>query len=129
MENKDRSAFIKLGNNEYGLILTTLATKSIIRRYGGIENLGEMLSNSDDFEKTLDEVIWLITLLANQSIMIHNLWNEDKKNVLTEEIVELLASPFDLAEYKNAILAAMYKGTKRNIKSEDNDEGKNITAE
>ena len=69
----------------------------------------------------LDEVIWLITLLANQSVLIYNLKNpDDKKPLLTENEVELLTSPFDLAEYKSAIMESMYKGTKRNIKSEDN---------
>ena len=51
--------------------------------------------------------MWLITLLANQSILIYNLWNETKKPLLTEEAVELLTSPYDLAEYKTAIMTAM----------------------
>ena len=32
--------------------------------------------------------------------------------------MELLTSPFELAGYKEAIMEAMYKGTKRNIESE-----------
>ena len=76
---------------------------------------------SENFEMALDEVIWLITLLANQSVLIHNLKNpNNKKPLLSEDEVELLTSPFDLAEYKSAIMESMYKGTKRNIKSEDN---------
>ncbi len=121
----DRSAFITLGGQEYELMLTTLATKSIARRYGGLENLGEKLAGSEHFEEALDEIVWLITLLANQPIMIYNLWNEKKKPLLTEEAVELLTSSYDLAEYKNAIMTAMYKGTKREVESEDE---KNITA-
>ena len=121
----DRAAFITLGDQEYELMLTTLATKSIARRYGGLENLGEKLAGSEHFEEALDEIVWLITLLANQSVMIYNLWNETKKPLLTEETVELLTSPYDLAEYKNAIMTAMYKGTKREVESEDE---KNITA-
>ena len=35
-----------------------------------------------------------------------------------EDAVELLTSPFELAGYKEAIMEAMYKGTKRNIESE-----------
>lgn len=41
-----------------------------------------------------------------------------KKPLLCEDEVELLTSPFDLAEYKNAIMDSMHKGTKRNIESE-----------
>jgi hypothetical protein len=68
----------------------------------------------------LDEIVWLITLLANQSILIHNLRNkESPKELLTEEEVELLTSPLDLATYKNAITEAMFKGTKRNVESEE----------
>lgn len=124
----DRSAKIVLGGNEYELVLTTLATKSIARRYGGLENLGTKLASSEHFEEALDEIVWLITLLANQSILIHNLWNEDKKSLLTEEMVELLTSPYELAEYKNAIMVAMYKGAKRTIVSEEK-ETKNPDAE
>ena len=38
---------------------------------------------------------------------------------ITEDEVELLTTPFDLAGYKAAITEALYKGTKRNIESED----------
>lgn len=115
----DRGSIIKIGENDYELILTTRATKEIAKRYGGLENLGDRLMKSEKFEMALDEIIWLITLLANQSVMIYNLKNRDsKKPLLTEEEVELLTSPFDLAEYKNAIMDSMHKGTKRNIESE-----------
>lgn len=115
----DRGSIIKIGENDYELILTTRATKEIAKRYGGLENLGDRLMKSENFEMALDEIIWLITLLANQSVMIYNLKNRDsKKPLLTEEEVELLTSPFDLAEYKNAIMDSMHKSTKRNIESE-----------
>ena len=73
----------------------------------------------------LDEIVWLITLLVNQSVLVHNLQNPaDKKEMLTEEAVELLTSPFELAEYKNSIMSAMMKGAKRNVESEE-DSSKN----
>lgn len=115
----DRGNIIKIGENEYELILTTRATKEIAKRYGGFENLGDRLMKSENFEMALDEIIWLITLLANQGVMIYNLKNPNsKKPLLCENEVELLTSPFDLAEYKNAIMDSMQKGTKRNIESE-----------
>lgn len=115
----DRGNIIKIGENEYELILTTRATKEIAKRYGGLENLGDRLMKSENFEMALDEIIWLITLLANQGVMIYNLKNPNsKKPLLCENEVELLTSPFDLAEYKNAIMGSMQKGTKRNIESE-----------
>ena len=119
MQDNDRSAIIKIGDEEYQLILTTKATKEIAKRYGGLENLGTKLMKTENFEMALDEVVWLITLLANQSILIHNLKHQDKRELLTEETVELLTSPLELAAYKNAIMEAMFKGTKRNVESED----------
>ena len=117
----ERSAIITVGGEEYELILTTKATKEIAGRYGGLENLGEKLMKSENFEMAIGEIVWLITLLANQSILIHNLKNkENQRDLLTEDIVELLTSPLDLAGYKAAITEALYKGTKRNVVSEDN---------
>ena len=125
MEN-ERSAVITIGGKEYELILTTRATKEIARRYGGLENLGEKLMKSENFEMALDEIVWLLTLLANQSILIHNLKNKDTpQELLSEEEVELLTSPLDLAAYKNAITEAMFKGTARNVESEEETSSKN----
>ena len=122
----ERSAAINIGGKEYELILTTRATKTIAGRYGGLENLGEKLMKSENFEMALDEIVWLLTLLANQSILIHNLKNKDKpEELLTEDEVELLTSPLDLAAYKDAITEAMFRGTKRNVESEDESSSKN----
>lgn len=116
---EERSSNIFIGETEFKLILTTKATKEIAKRYGGLENLGEKLMKSENFEMALDEIVWLITLLANQSILIHNIRNkDDKKPLISEEEVELLTTPFDLANYKNAIMASMLKGTKRTVESE-----------
>ena len=124
MDN-ERSAKINIGGQEYELILTTKATKEIAGRYGGLENLGEKLMKSENFEMALDEIVWLITLMANQGLLIHNLRNPDnKKLLLTQEEVELLTSPLELATYKNALTEAMFKGTKRNVESED--DSKNV---
>lgn len=116
---EERSTTIDIGGTEFKMILTTKATKEIAKRYGGLENLGEKLMKTENFEMALEEVVWLITLLANQSILIHNIRNkDDKKELLTEDEVDLLTTPFDLANYKNAIMGSMMKGTKRNVESQ-----------
>ena len=126
--DKERSAIINIGGDEYTLLLTTKATKEIAGRYGGLENLGDKLMKSENFEMAIGEIVWLITLLANQSILVHNLKNkENKKDVLTEEMVELLTTPLDLADYKSAITEALYNGTKRNVVSEA--DSKNVAVE
>ena len=110
MDN-ERTAVITIGDEEYTLLLTTKATKEIAGRYGGLENLGEKLMKSENFEMAIGEIVWLITLLANQSILVHNLKDkEHPKELLTEDVVELLTTP--------AITEALYKGTKRNVESE-----------
>ena len=117
--NTERTSNIVIGGEEYTLLLTTKATKEIAGRYGGLENLGDKLMKAENFEMALGEIVWLITVLANQTILIHNLKNKDKpKELLTEEEVELLTNPLDLANYKMAITDALFKGTKRNIESE-----------
>lgn len=117
--DKERTAVINIGGTDYELVLTTKATKEIAGRYGGLENLGGKLMKSENFEMAIEEIVWLITLLANQSILIHNLRHRDQpKAELTAEEVELLTVPSDLAGYKSAITEALYKGTKRNVESE-----------
>ena len=127
MDN-DRSSTISIGGVEYRMVLTTRATKEIAKRYGGLADLGNKLMKAENFEMALDEVVWLITLLANQNILIHNLQNpKGKKELLTEDAVELLTSPMELSAYKDAILEAMLKGSKRTIESED-EPSKNVQA-
>ena len=127
MDN-ERAASITIAGKEYQLILTTRATKEIAKRYGGLANLGDKLMKSENFELALDELIWLIALLANQSIQIHNFQHpEDKREPLTEEAIELLTTPTDLAEYKDAIMDSMLRGTKRYVESEPQPE-KNASA-
>ena len=124
----ERSTNITIGGDEYTLILTTKATKEIAGRYGGLEHLGDKLLKSENFEMAIGEIVWLITLLANQSTLIYNLKNKDNpKPLLTEEEVEILTAPSELATYKEAITEALYKGTKRNIESEA--DPKNVAVE
>lgn len=115
----ERKSVINVGGEDYELLLTTKATKEIAGRYGGLENLGDHLMKSENFEMAIGEIVWLISLLANQSILVHNLKHKDApKELLTEEMVELLTVPADLATYKTAIMEALLKGTKRNVESE-----------
>ena len=114
--DKERTASIRIGGDEYVLLLTTKATKEIAGRYGGLENLGDKLMKSENVEMALSEIVWLITLLANQSTLVYNIKHKDApKELLTEDEVEILTTPIDLGEYKEAIMNALYKGAKRNV--------------
>lgn len=114
----ERSSIIKIGEKEYELLLTTKATKEIAKKYGGISNLGDKLVKSENYEDAIGEIVWLIVTLANQPILIFNYKNKgNEKPLLTEDEVELLTTPQDIANFKDAITEALLKGTKRNIES------------
>lgn len=114
----ERSTVITIGEKEYELLLTTKATKEIAKKYGGLSNLGDKLVKSENYEDAISEIVWLIVTLANQPILIFNYKNKgNEKLLLTEDEVELLTTPQDIANFKDAITEALLKGTKRNIES------------
>ena len=118
---------IKIGNKEYELLLTTKATKEINNKFGGLENVGNKLTESKSVGESLEIVIWLIVLLANQAILRKNLLEGTKEPEIKEEELEILTSPADLNDFTSAIMNALIVGTKRNIESEES--GKNAEVE
>lgn len=116
--NKPASV-ITINGTDYRLRLTTRATRDIAGRYGGLNHLGDKLMKSENFEQAIEEIIWLICLLANQDVAIWNLGHPDnQREELSTEVVELLTVPADLTGYKSAITAALEEGTRRAIVSE-----------
>lgn len=114
----ERSSVITIGEKEYELLLTTKATKEIAKKYGGLSNLGDKLVKSENYEDAIGEIVWLIVTLANQPILIFNYKNKgNEKPLLTQDEVELLTTPQDIANFKAAFTEALLKGTKRNIES------------
>ena len=125
--DNERSAAVTIGGKEYSMVLTTKATRLIASRYGGLDKLGDKLMKSEDAGQSLEEVVWIVTLLCNQGVQIHNLRCPDEcQPELTADEVELLTTPLELASLKDAIMEAMQKGTKRNVESEP--DAKNTTA-
>ena len=120
----ERCSKIAIGGKEYELLLTTRATKEIGKKYGGLSDLGDKLLKAENFEAAIDELIWLITLLANQPILIHNAKNpQDKKDLLEPETVELFTTPYEIAGFKEAIMDCLIKGTNREVQSEESKNG------
>lgn len=117
-EGPGHSAFIRLGGRDLELVLTTRATREIASRYGGLEQLGDKLESSSDLGEQIGEICWLIALLANQSVLIHNLTHpHDPHDEITPEAIELLTVPGELADYKDAITAALQAGMRREVAS------------
>lgn len=119
MEN-ERSVQVIIDSEEHHLLLTIKALKEISKRYGNLDDVCGKIIQTEDMELSINETIWFITLLANQTILIYNLKNNDKQELLTEEKVELLTTAADLNDLKRAVLKTLDKGVKRNIISEDN---------
>lgn len=131
MEN-DRSVMIQIDGEDYKLVLTTGATRAIGARYGNLEKLGEKLMHPENVELALEEICWLVALLANQSILAHNHKHpDDKKEPVTPEVVELFTTPVEVASYREALTEAIYRGTVRHIPGADSgdDKGKNKAGE
>lgn len=117
-------AKISINGESYGLLLNTKATKDIAKRYGGLEKLGDKLLQSENFEMAIDEVIWLIVELANQYIKTQMLKTKTEIPLLTEEEVEILTSPSDLADFKDAIMLCLQEGMSRSVYSEQDKKNK-----
>lgn len=121
----DENVVVTIGGEKYELILTMRATREITKKYGGLDKLGEALSQGKDSEDRLSGAFWLIALLANQSVLIHNLKNpQDRRELLTEEHIELLTAPIDFKEINAAATLAIAKGMKRTVESADDGDSK-----
>ena len=123
------ASVITINGEDYQLILTTRATREIAARYGGLNHLGDKLMKSENFEQAIEEITWLICLLANQDVAIWNLGHpDDQRTELSPEVVELLTVPADLTGYKSAITAALEEGTRQAIESEPDPKANAATA-
>ena len=122
---EDRSVPVVIDGKNHELLLTSKAVDVLAKRYGGIENIGDFAQGAG-----VAEIIFVLTLLANQSTLVYNLRHKDApRELLVEEEVALLTSPFELAGFKGQIMEAMTKGMKRNVQSApDDDEEKNTQA-
>jgi hypothetical protein len=127
-EVQDYATDVTIFGEKYNLILTVRAIKEIGKKYGGIERLGEVLGTLDVMSQ-LEDVVWLITTLANQSVLIHNRDNPDKRRDLLEpDNVELLKIG-EITAMVPAMMACMTRGMGRTIVSEADGGEKNETPE
>ena len=119
MIDDSRVTYLVLGKEKIPLLLTLKATREIATRYGGLEELGNKMLESMDLNGMIDEIVWLIVVLANQCILIENLENKTNKPLLTENELELKMDPYDMTSYREAILAALQAGQRQHVQSEE----------
>ena len=113
----DRSTKITIAGKEYELVFTTKATKDVSKKYGSLEKMGEVLKEQG-VDESLNDVVWLVTLLANQGIMRKNMLENKNEPLLTTEQVEILTTPGDYNAFSEALREAIVKGTQRFVQSE-----------
>lgn len=115
----ENEAKITLGGEDYPLMLTTRAVREIGRRYGGLDKIGELMTADQNSDQAFDTAIWLITLLANQPILIYNRNHKgEEKQLLTTDDVEFMTTPADLTAAQIALKIALSRGMSRSIISE-----------
>lgn len=116
MNGIDRTTKITINDEDYNLVMTTAATREIIARYGGLEKIGEVIEAEG--AGGIGELAWLIALLANQGIRQENIIHHTQREELTADYIELFTTPADIANMQGALIEAMTKGSRRDIKSE-----------
>ncbi len=122
-----RSVEVTIGEKTYDMILTSAATLAITEKFGGLAELGKAMAGNGDAD-AIKNTLWLVTLLCNQSVAIHNLWHpESPEPKLTEEAVMLLTTPEDFKEFAEKVTIAITKGARSEDGNEKTEESEKNT--
>ena len=115
----DRKAVIIIDGIAYDTLFSTTAANAVIDKYGSIEKYADKILNTKELRENSDELVWIITLLINQPIRLHNIRHRDSLlPLLTEEEVSLMTIPRDYPEYWAAVWETIQRGLVRNVQSE-----------
>jgi hypothetical protein len=117
---------VQIAGKDYRFVFTTAAMKAVGLKFGGIKELGERM----EVEKigAIEDVCWLIALLANQGIMLatRNV-NPSNPDLLSPELVELLTMPPEIESLTRDALKAIELGME--IEHTPIDEAVDVTLE
>lgn len=108
---------IKIGKDRE-LKFTLLALEEINKKYGSLDAMQKRLSADGDPLAVIPDLVFLITMLANQSIIEHNMDIEqgeavgEKEKLLTEEYVKVKLDMGQLLGHKNSIFESVVNGMK-----------------
>lgn len=110
------------------------ALNKIKEKFGSLDGMEQALSKGADPLDAVPDLIWLLTLLANQSIIERNMDIEygiesgEKEKLLTEEYVSIKMNPADIIGKKNSIFDALTDGMSFTAISEE-EESDEVLAE
>lgn len=93
----EKGVDVQIDGVTYSLIFTTAAMGAVGKKYGGVEEMGEAMQI--DKSNAVEDICWLIALLANQGIMLKTRnTNPNNPELLTAELVGLLTMPLELTQ-------------------------------
>ena len=126
--NKKENAIL-LNGKEYELVLTTKAARDITQKYGSLDKIGEVFSDTNKNKSQadlFDVIVFLTFTLVNQSILRHNFNNpSDMKPLVTADEIELFTDINDLVSFLPILTRVMMNDTKQNVKTEENEKNVN----
>lgn len=108
---------VTLDGEEYPMIMTTYAAKQIVKKFGGLDNLGEKITGDEgNQEEMFDNACWLVALLVNQPILIYNRKHRDAEKLLFEaDDIAMLTTLDELTPFMEKVGKAISRGSKRNV--------------
>jgi hypothetical protein len=133
---------VEIGGKPHTLVFTLAAMLMMSERYGGMDELGELLTGpeteetDDEAEKArklaeqrkarlraMQETPWLIATLANQGALLENsALKPGDPELLTPEQVALQVPPYRLGELSAALTKAIRIGMNTQHDTDENEE-------
>jgi len=97
-----------IGGEEYELAFTLEACKNLTERYGSLSKIPDAFK-SDDLEKAVGELKFLIMQLVNAGIEKNNVRAKEKVEPFTEDEIEKTVNLLTLEDDLFAVFSAIYK--------------------
>ena len=124
---------IKIVGKEYPMSFSTMAAKKIAAKHGTLEKFINELTNADGTtEKSIDDIIEILTLLISQGCAYKNYFEKDvpapenapviegKWTPLPKEALEIAVSVADFDEIGEKIKSCITKGKKQKVEVIEN---------
>lgn len=105
---------VELGGQEFELVLSTLATKHISEKYGGLDKMGKAITTAAG--KDLDGIMWLLAELINGGITRENVLKGTQRPLVDANTLAAITTPGDLVQLREAIPAVIVRDTGRTVK-------------
>lgn len=111
---------IKIGKKTYPAVFNVVALKEIVKRYGGVEEMGKELEK--DYAKAIDEYSWIIALLIGQGIALKNFEDDRDEKAPTVGQIQLLMRPHELTSHRKTIFSVINDGMQSGAETSGNNE-------